>query len=1136
MTATLTDPIAAADRMSMADTTAIGSCPLTLDDIQLIPVRYAYVEQKPELQALDPLHETDFRPLGLRPVRDGYLYLFHSSAPDILQEYIITAGGAVEKRLWEGDDATRDQRQGLSAEPAIVVPRQGRIEVLFCETQLTAKKCSMLLGWPDYRRQVMRVVDLGGYCVEAGSRHLLPKAALEQHLAHSATGEASDGQAFDHWYWAAPSEQGGQEPFAHRLAKYDKDHAYLVLDDLTGQINDLLDAWGSVDAAHSDWLAGEDARYYSASFIQGLIDLDENTVASFVDALLAKAEDPDRIDALARIANASAQQRERVANLAKRYQAGPLDVRHSPPDVVAARREQNERVSGLADELATSRETLEVVLEALHRSQDEAEHGSLTGERGIRDFVQVDAMSEYLENAETRLAGFDREKKAIIGSLQTLLPKYHLFGHLYDRQEEEAYSDFLKLDNALINILNDYALASGDYSFIRSYYFGEVGHQHLAAFDIDPAAYTGSVARVLDVYKEVLEAHENTSAHQEWVQTLSENPQLRFATLTPALSAELSNRLAQLTVSAKQELFNLVEKASGARLHERLHDVFKRMKPGLRAHLLDNQLIFKLDLEIADGATLKNVDELISDMETHSRRYATLQQQEVRLENERQGSKRALQRTHKDRYDNEIRRLRDARKLEEARFRGAAEKLQKFIPSEGNQYDGILRLGGLQNTAEARAVNAEIKELEALKKRSGMKAVFDHARGLVHGEDMMDITKRIGGLGVVSFMGLVSFAGVINLFTDDDQKSVGIWRSELASAAFGTIGAVASVSTIVASARLNYYYQSVSKAETVLTRLARANVWGGTIAAWGGFFAAGADSIKQVMEVFGGKNTAGSRAGAGITFAGDSMIVFGSGRIAWTGSTGIYHILVKQSADVTWASVHKSMLQLGGGLLRGMNAWLWAGTLFVLVGQYIYNRYKRSELQAWCESSDWGKASKGWPADEQRYQLAKVIYQPELSVMAEREPLKGRFRYCALRLTLPGVSALKADNAEWVVLERQGVEWSWASEDWRDRFLVTGRDQGGVSLQVSLLFDELETVNRLYIAVRYKPDGVTRWLPGSGEAFHCLLELGERGNVPHIATNEDKVWQQMRFREKPDERLEPLLINYRALRPQKDKA
>jgi len=36
--------------------------------------------------------------------------------------------------------------------------------------------------------------------------------------------------------------------------------------------------------------------------------------------------------------------------------------------------------------------------------------------------------------------------------------------------------------------------------------------------------------------------------------------------------------------------------------------------------------------------------------------------------------------------------------------------------------------------------------------------------------------------------------------------------------------------------------------------------------------------------------------------------------------------------------------------------------------------------------------------------------------------------------------------------------------------------------------------------------------------------------VPHIATNEDKVWQQMRFREKPDERLKPLLINYHGCR------
>lgn len=151
MTATVADPIAAADRKGMSDTIAPGSCPLTLVDLQLIPVRYAYAEEDPGLDQLDPRFDTDFRPMGIRPIRDGYLYLFHSSAPDILQEFVVTEGGAVEKRLWEGGDATRDQREGIAADQAIILPRKGRIEVLFSETQLTARKCSMLIAWQDYR-------------------------------------------------------------------------------------------------------------------------------------------------------------------------------------------------------------------------------------------------------------------------------------------------------------------------------------------------------------------------------------------------------------------------------------------------------------------------------------------------------------------------------------------------------------------------------------------------------------------------------------------------------------------------------------------------------------------------------------------------------------------------------------------------------------------------------------------------------------------------------------------------------------------------------------------------------------------------------------------------------------------------
>jgi hypothetical protein len=1135
MTANVADPIAAADRKSMSDSTAAGSCPLTLADLHLIPVRYAYAEEDPGLRQLDPRFATDFRPMGIRTVRDGYLYLFHSSAPDILQEFVVTEGGAVEKRLWEGDDATQDQREGIPAEKAIVVPRKGQIEVLFSETQLTAKKCSMLIGWQDYRSQVMRTVNLNGYCPESGHAHLLPKETLETALVHPESGEA-EGE-LKPWYWAAESDEAEQEPFAHRLTKYEKDHAYLVVDDLIGQISDLLDAWREVDTRLNDWLAEEDVRYYPAKFIHGLMKLDDETVASFVDAVLTQVDDPDEIEALERIGHASAAQRQEVADLAKEYVSYGPGTQFGASETVKAWQVQSKKVKELAAQLATSTETLDRVLEALHDNQEKAEHGSLTGERGIRHLVKVDDMNRYLEKAEATLEAFHSEKEKIASSLQALVPSYHLVGHVYDRQEETAYLDFLGLDNAQFNVLNEYAEDAGDFSFLIDYYFGnEVGHQHLVSFDIDPEAYARPIAKLLDALKKILDAQDNAVAYDDWQNTLAENPQLRFATLTPALSAELSQRLAQKQPAAKQALFKLVEKTSDARLQDRLRNVFKSMNAGLRSHLLDSQLLYKLDLAIADEGTLGKADDLIRELETHASQYREYKDLENRLDEQRRDSNRALRKDQKNIYDAEIRRLRAARRAEGKKVKQARKALEDLPPSEGNKYNGILKIGNLKGTAEARAVMAELDELEKLRARSGMKAVFDHARGLVNGDNAGDITKRIGGLGVVSFMGLVSFVGLAESFkkwwNDDEDGSV----LDVISSGSGALGATASVVTIVGSARLNYYYQHVSKAESVLTRLARANVWGGTIAAWGGFLAAGADGIKRLISTFDANQRTGQRVGSALALSGDGMMVYGSGRLGWMGSSGINQIIRKEAKNVTWRSVHKGMLGLGGGVFRGMNAWLWVGTILVLVGEYIHNRFTRSELQAWCEKSQWGNESKGWEADEQRYELAKLTYSPELSVMAEREALNQQFRYCAIELGLPGISKLSSDNAEWVILEKRGTEWQTATGEWSEAFSLLRNDEEGVRLRASLLFDELELVNALYLAVRFKPDGVSDWLPGSGKAFHSRLTLHEHGNVPHVPANSEKAWQPLKVAEEAEESIIPLLVGYKTVLPEESEA
>src|SRR5690554_981361 len=118
-------PIAAADRASLASTTAQGSCPLTRADIQLIPVRYAYADEAADHSSLAPGFDLEFQPIGIRQVRDGYFYLFHSDAPDILHEYEVKDGGAVTKRLWKGNEAAKDERLGKADTEAIVVPRRG---------------------------------------------------------------------------------------------------------------------------------------------------------------------------------------------------------------------------------------------------------------------------------------------------------------------------------------------------------------------------------------------------------------------------------------------------------------------------------------------------------------------------------------------------------------------------------------------------------------------------------------------------------------------------------------------------------------------------------------------------------------------------------------------------------------------------------------------------------------------------------------------------------------------------------------------------------------------------------------------------------------------------------------------------
>ncbi|MBQ0832874.1 toxin VasX [Marinobacter sp.] len=1147
MTTVVKDPIAAADRKSRADVTTMGTCPLTKKDMQLVPARYAYAEAPAEDSSVAPSFPGEFRPIGIRTVRDGYLYLFHSDAPDILQEYQVTDGGAVRKKLWEGDEATQDQRDGIPDTPGIIVPRHGAVHVLYSDTQLTAKKCSMLIAWSDYRSQVMRRVSLSRFCPETGSENLLTKAALEDTLVHPGPqNEAAPAStAFPDWYWAEDIATDSPEPFAHRLSAYEDDHAYLIVDDLVGQVNDLLDAWRVADTRHNDWLEAEDARFYSASFINGLVELDDNRLSDLAAAFAEAEDDSQTAAALVRIKAATPEQKTRLKALIERqreYHLSELAVASNPrglPTSGTARQAVNEyqaEAQSLADALGVTASQLDQYIEGVSRYQSAVANGSIIGEQGIADLVRLDEMTAYLSDAEALLVTFDHEKKAIIESLQALLPNFYLKGHLYDRQSEATYQQLLGLDNAIITVLSEYAQASGDFSFLKAFYFGEPGHQHLLAFDLNPALFTGPLSRAISTFKSILDAGDGPRNHQQWQETLAENPQLRFATLTPANSAELSHRLASLSIVARQELVSLVASANGARLHERLNQMFSQMSDGLRAHLLDNQLIYKVDLQIGNEADLARHDRLVSELTDLETQYQTKNDQQKKLERGYKKASSRNRRQSKDRYDQRIRQLRAERKQMTADIRTRSEQLTTQSPLQGDAHTGALLVGGLKSTAEGRSVAAELEQLRDIERRSGTTKMLDHARGLVHGADSMEIIKRIGGLGLVSFVGVIGAVGTMDAFKKWWNDATDGSLVEVMAGGFGTVGAAASVATVIGSARLNYYYETVSKAESVLSRMARVNVWGGTVAAWSGFFSAGADGIKQALQIVSAIREDRTFVGEALTLTGDLAILRGSGGIAMPGSRGLCHILIKRTAGVAWASVNRGMLSVAGGLFRGMNAWLWAGTVLVLMGQWVQNRFKRTAMQAWCEQSEWGNAPAEWSAVDQRYELAKVIYTPTLAVMAERNALNSRFNYFGLRIELPGTAVLQSNNLEWVVLGHQGSVWDIDTVPWINRVTVQKTEAGMVAIEAHLLPDELDAIDAVYLAVRYKPDETTKWLPDNGDAFHFHLAFGESGNTPYVSANEPRQWQAVKPLEEPISRLKALTANPLPLVNPKDNA
>jgi hypothetical protein len=304
-----------------ASKTAIGSlgaCPLRNTHVQLLPVRYGLVEQPldPSAQLKLPYALTT-RPLGIRLLRDGWLYVI-DSATGHLHEYQVL-DGLVSALLHKGAKVDDDRRTPIEERPPLLFSRRSTLQVAFAEVQWTAAKCVQVLESRDERAHFMQGVDLGPVDCETGGTHLLTVEQGKQWLAEVAsvaTRQAHDANdraehaaesppdavllptvhvsdAPEHerepYLWEQPRrfrEAHMGELLGQVRGPYQDDTLFLVVQDDLGVLRDLADYQDTVVGWVDAWSNAEtnERDYLLACYIESLSQLSPLDIGNLAEA------------------------------------------------------------------------------------------------------------------------------------------------------------------------------------------------------------------------------------------------------------------------------------------------------------------------------------------------------------------------------------------------------------------------------------------------------------------------------------------------------------------------------------------------------------------------------------------------------------------------------------------------------------------------------------------------------------------------------------------------------------------------------------------------------------------------------------------------------------------------------------
>ncbi|WP_312929325.1 toxin VasX [Stutzerimonas nitrititolerans] len=445
---------------------ATSTCPLMKAEVQLIPLRYGLTEWVDPASDLPMPFTLKSRSLGIRLVRDGFLYIIDNST-GYLHEYQVEQG-AITKLLWKDAEVRADTRNNAIGEPHLIFPRSSKLHVAYSELQWTARKCTQVLASREERDYFMQMVDLKQADPQQGGSHLLTRDQAEKWLAEVAQNKVHRDERGQQTYPDHQNRPALVEPHPEELQDYvwedpplfrdthigeltakilpahEHDALFLVLRDDIGVMRDLAQFQDKVVGWISEWREGgaqpgaNERDYMIACYIESRTQISSGELSKLDDSdAQAMVDDIDKLPE-------PEQQQTRQALLD--YVNGaplprPMDPTTPEPLHRAQERQFTRNQLQPANPALVERhlETIIRVKKDLSRQVSDVLNGAKLGQRGINDLIDRPAMDAFLATNRAKLQRWDAllERISTDRTAMTTELRFHRAAWYYDAQQAE---------------------------------------------------------------------------------------------------------------------------------------------------------------------------------------------------------------------------------------------------------------------------------------------------------------------------------------------------------------------------------------------------------------------------------------------------------------------------------------------------------------------------------------------------------------------------------------------------------------------------------------------------------------------------------------------------------------------------